>query len=338
MRLESFAVTLARARDEALRPSDLAAAREEIARQMVSQTGRLEALEARRGASARVIAASADAVAFLQGAYGFRDSASGRMLRHLVGPDGRRLLDPFGRPLLGLGGDGPVAEREFTGTGFLLAGEGAEGAAAILVTNRHVALPWERDAPARAAAEEGLEPALIRLIAYLPGRAGALDVTLLGASEVADLALLGLGDGSAGLSGLPLADAPPVAGTEVLVMGYPTGLKSMLAQSGEAFVRALQEAGTIGFWEVAARLAEAGAIRPLASRGIVGQVTGAAVIFDAETTHGGSGGPVLDPDGRVIAVQSAILPDYGGSNIGVPVERLRALIDGEDPATEPAGG
>ncbi len=77
---------------------------------------------------------------------------------------------------------------------------------------------------------------------------------------------------------------------------------------------------------MAARLAEKGHIAPLASRGIVGQVTRATIVYDAETTHGGSGGPVLDINGSVVAVNAAILPEYGGSNLGVPVARVRALL------------
>jgi hypothetical protein len=78
---------------------------------------------------------------------------------------------------------------------------------------------------------------------------------------------------------------------------------------------------------VAARLAAKGHIAPLASRGIVGQVTRATIVYDAETTHGGSGGPVLDIDGSVVAVNAAILPEYGGSNPGVPVAKVRALLE-----------
>ena len=109
-------------------------------------------------------------------------------------------------------------------------------------------------------------------------------------------------------------------------MGYPTGLRSMLAQSGARFIARLQQNEITGFWSVAARLAADGFIAPLASRGIVGQVTASTVVYDAETTHGGSGGPVLDTDGNVVAVNTAILPEYGGSNLGVPVRELRALI------------
>jgi len=85
--------------------------------------------------------------------------------------------------------------------------------------------------------------------------------------------------------------------------------------------------GEIGFWAVADRLAVANAIQPLASSGIVGQITGRAVVYDAETTSGGSGGPVLNGAGRVVAVNAAILPEFGGSNMGVPVVFARALLE-----------
>ncbi len=83
---------------------------------------------------------------------------------------------------------------------------------------------------------------------------------------------------------------------------------------------------SLDFWRVARRLADGGHISPLASRGIVGQVTSRAVVYDAETSRGGSGGPVLDLEGRVVAVNAAILPEFGGSNMGVPAAYARRLL------------
>jgi S1-C subfamily serine protease len=320
-RLDSVAAAAARAREEALRPSDLTDLRQEFAQRLSLNVERLDALEQRSQATERVIAGSTASVAFLQGAYGFRDRESGRMLRHAVNEDGLPLISPRGQPLLLLEGDGPVVELQFTGTGFVIGENGA------LLTNRHVGLPWENDAVAGAITGENLEAVMTKFVAYLPGKADAVPVELLLASETADLALLRRADESERLPGLQLADAPPARGDEVIVMGYPTGLRSMLAQSGGAFIEELQKTETTGFWSVAARLAEAGYIAPLASRGIVGQATLETIVYDAETTHGGSGGPVLDMNGEVVAVNSAILPEYGGSNLGVPAAKVRALLE-----------
>lgn len=326
-RLDSFAAAMARAGEQALRSSDLDALRLELANRLSSTAERLAALEQRSRANARVIAQSLPSVVFLQGAYGFRERSTKRMLRQAVDDDGGPLISPLGQPLLTLDGDGPVAERQFTGTGFAV---GAKGA---LITNRHVAVPWENDASADALAVQNLEPVMIKFIVYRPGIAGAVPVELLSARKDTDLALFRRTDraegenASAPIPGLRLADAVPAAGDEVIVMGYPTGLRSMLAQSGEAFIEKLQESKDIGFWTVAARLAKEGYIAPLASRGIVGQATAATVVYDAETTHGGSGGPVLNTDGEVVAVNTAILPEYGGSNLGVPAAKVRELLE-----------
>ena len=319
-RLDSFARALARGRDDALTPNDLQALRQDLGRRLSSDAERLAALEQRSLASGRVIAASMSSVWFLQGAYGFREQSSGRMLRHVVDDDGRTLSAPWGDPLLSLEGDGPVAQRQVSGTGFVVGDDG------VLVTNRHVALPWEDDTNIEGLAGQDLEPVMIKFIVYLPGRPAAGRVELLRASEDADLALLRRIDEAVPLPGLRLADVPPAPGDEVIVMGYPTGLRSMLAQSGAAFVEGLEKIKETGFWSVAARLAEAGHIAPLASRGIVGQVTPTTIVYDAETTLGGSGGPVLDISGAVVAVNAAMLPEYGGSNLGVPVASLRALL------------
>ena len=112
-------------------------------------------------------------------------------------------------------------------------------------------------------------------------------------------------------------------------MGYPTGLRALLAQTGARFIESLEAEGVTDFWTIAERLAMSEHIAPLSSRGIVGQATQATIVYDAETTHGGSGGPVLDATGQVVAINTAILPEYGGSNLGMPTKLLIELIESE---------
>ena len=50
------------------------------------------------------------------------------------------------------------------------------------------------------------------------------------------------------------------------------------------------------------------------------------LVYDAETTSGGSGGPVFGPDGTVVGVNFAVTRDFGGSNFGVPIRFVRELL------------
>jgi serine protease Do len=318
--IETFAGALARARSEALNMNDLKSLRRELDNRLSSNTERLASLERRSKASARVISESMPSVLFLQGSYGFKERSTGRMLRHAVDASGRHLILPMGQPILSLKGEGPIAERQITGTGFAV---GVEG---VLITNRHVALPWENDTSVEAFSGQGLDPVMIKYIVYEPGKETSSSVELVQVSKDADLAVLRLKDATEPLPGLHLAKAPPAPGDEVIVIGYPTGLRSMLAQSGKEFVEELQNTKDTGFWSVGARLAKKGYIAPLSSRGIVSQTSLETIVYDAETTHGGSGGPVLDVNGAVVAVNTAILPEYGGSNLGIPVAKVLKLL------------
>jgi S1-C subfamily serine protease len=246
------------------------------------------------------------------------------MLRYTVDDEGQPLFTYRGEPLLTLEGDGEVARRRFTGTAFVV------GPNRVLLTNRHVAKPWEDDTSAEILVERGMEPVLIKFVGYLPYVDASFPVRLLKASDESDLAILLFSDVIDDLSYLSLSDIPLKPGDEVIVMGYPTGLRSMLAQTGDTFLAELEEDENLDFWAVAERLSKSEFIRPLASRGIVGQLTTTTVVYDADTTHGGSGGPVLDINGDVVAVNTAIIPEYGGSNFGVPVEYARRLLTEAD--------
>jgi len=320
LQLESFARTLTRTNLEALRLSDLNTLRQDLDYSLADAAERLDILEKRSAASTRIIAKSTRSVVFLQGAYGFRDIESDRMLRYKVNEDGQPLFSYRGEPLLTLEGDGEFAERQFTGTAFVVSPDGA------LLTNRHVAKPWEDDTSLEIMAAQGMEPELIKFVGHLPYIDTSFPVRLLRASDESDLAILLCSDVVNNLPYLGLSDKPLKPGDEVIVMGYPTGLRSMLAQSGDTFLAELQENENLDFWAVAERLSKSEFIRPLASRGIVGQLTTATVVYDADTTHGGSGGPVLDINGDVVAINTAIIPEYGGSNFGVPVEHARRLL------------
>jgi S1-C subfamily serine protease len=229
---------------------------------------------------------------------------------------------PLGGPAVTLEGDGPLVEVQYTGTAFIASDDG------LLLTNRHVAMPWEQEQDeSSAVAEMGLEPVIQRFIGYLPGITQSFEVSLVSASEDSDIALLRCTELTGEIGQLTLSSVPPQPGDVVIVLGYPTGIRAMLARTDEHLLDDLRDRNDLDFWTVVAHLAETGHISPIATSGIVGQVTESAIVYDAETTHGGSGGPVINLDGEVIAVNAAILPEFGGSNLGVPVARTRALLE-----------
>lgn len=318
--MESFSRTLARSNKEALTPGDLEALRLELGERMTTTAGRISKLERLSTAAQRIIIESASSIVLLQGAYGFKDVDSNQMLRSILDKDGHPMLLPNGLPLISPEGNGPVAERQFIGSGFIV---GADG---YLLTNRHVGLPWEYDSGAKMLAQQGLVPVVTKFVAYRPNHEGGEQVKLVKASDDTDLALLQYAKKNGRPKGLQLSDASPNPGDQIIVMGYPTGLRSILAQAGEAFLKALQKSGDVGFWEVAVQLSKSGLIMPLASRGIVGRISEERIVYDAETTHGGSGGPVLNTEGKVVAVNAAILPEFGGANLGVPVRKVHDFL------------
>ncbi len=62
------------------------------------------------------------------------------------------------------------------------------------------------------------------------------------------------------------------------------------------------------------------------TQGALNEVMERRLVYDAETTAGGSGGPVFGPDGTVIGVNFAVTRDFAGSNFGVPIHFARELL------------
>ncbi|NKB88331.1 MAG: hypothetical protein GKS06_08935 [Acidobacteria bacterium] len=319
-RIDDISGLLDSSETDAFTADDFEEVRNELDFRIEDTLSRIEALESRATARGRVITDASQAVVFVQGAYGFLDPASGRALRvGRAGPAGPLTVD----------GDGPPLELRYTGTGFVLE-DGIH-----IVTNRHVAQPWESDQNAARLVDQGFIPVMQRLVGYLPDRPEPFALTARRVHDEADAAVLVCDEVLVGIVGLRLTEADIALGDEIVVLGYPTGLRALLARAEPDFVEELFSDGPVGFWDLAQHLARGGYMAPLATRGIVGQATAGAVVYDAETTHGGSGGPVLALDGSVIAVNAAILPEFGGSNIGVPIDLVKELLINESADIEP---
>jgi serine protease Do len=320
-RVAGLAELLAGRRENPATAEEFAQALEDIQSGISETARRVRALEDQSAAARLVIGAATRSTAFIQGSWGFVDPESGQPLRIQVGTDGTPVLGPGGEPMLTTDERAPVMEALFTGTAFVATDDG------LLLSNRHIAQPWAFDDAARRVAAQGWVPVMRRMIAYIPGVPDSLHLDVVAVADSADLALLRCAGVVRSLPTLRLARSAAEAGEEVIVLGYPLGMRALMARADAGFLAELREAGNVDFWTLGARLARTGQISPLATRGIVGQVSREAVVYDAETTSGGSGGPVLSMRGEVLAVTSAILPEFGGSNLGVPVARARALLE-----------
>jgi len=311
--------------------SDFEAARAELEDVLTQTEARVSSLEEAAGARERIIAEAGPSVIFIQGSYGFVDPATGRPLRYFYGQGERPLRLPDGRTTVTTGGDGPLVQIFYTGTAFVVREDG------LMVTNRHVASPWEFEANAKFTLNAGFAADRRRFIGYLPGVEEPVDLELVAASDDADIALLRLLQPDPATSArLPVPVPPPLAiaelepdlGDEVVVMGYPTGVEALLARADAQFAEGLLSRGPVTFWEVGKALSVGGYIEPLHTQGIVGQATDAMIVYDADTTSGGSGGPVVALDGTVVAVNTAVLSQFAGSNLGVPARHVLALLEG----------
>ena len=60
-------------------------------------------------------------------------------------------------------------------------------------------------------------------------------------------------------------------------------------------------------------------IKPIATQGHIGDVQPNKIVYDAQTTSGGSGGLLFDDQGHLIGINFAMVRDFGGSNFAIPV-------------------
>ncbi|OGB28836.1 MAG: hypothetical protein A3F78_07445 [Burkholderiales bacterium RIFCSPLOWO2_12_FULL_61_40] len=307
---------LQRLREDAPSRSDVEAMRDLLARSIDGAQARVSAMEA--GSLAPVVAQVGASVGLVQGRYVLVHPTKGLPLR-LKLSGGKVQRNSEGGPRLTLSGSGPVFMSTFMGTFFVIDSNGT------LLTNRHVALPWEDGGAAQAMKEFGVHPVMIEMRGFLPGQAESFDVMVKGVGKQ-DLALLHGSGPALQAKPLVLAKSNPLPGDAALVFGYPTGLNALLARADDDFVAKLKGMPDMDDRRVADILAQVGLVQPLVSRGIVAQVTDAAVVYDAQTAGGGSGGPVVNLRGEVVAVNRAILQNFNGSNMGVPVETAAEML------------
>ncbi len=218
-----------------------------------------------------------------------------------------------------------------SGTGFVVA-------PGLLATNRHVAEPWYGDREVAAALRQGGKPVLEKLEAYFPGSPLPVKLETAALATHGDLAVLRLETTAftKKLHPLLLSETLPHVGESVSVLAYPMGVTGMVAKSPAIVYERLSshpdDGGTAG------ELAALSLIRPSATFGHIGDVTGDKLIYDAPTARGGSGGPVLNLHGEVVGINSAYIDGFSGGTLGITAAELRPLIEAARRSTFEMGG
>jgi S1-C subfamily serine protease len=208
-----------------------------------------------------------------------------------------------------------------------VAGTGFVVAPGLLATNRHVAEPWYGDREVAVALRQGGSPVLEKLVAYFPGSPLPVTLETAAVSTHGDLAVLRfeVTAFTRKLRPLTLSQTLPHVGDSVSVLAYPMGVTGMVAKSPAVVYERLSshpdDADTAG------ELAALSLIRPSATFGHVGDVTGDKLIYDAPTARGGSGGPVLNLRGEVVGINSAYIDGFSGGTLGITAAELRPLLE-----------
>ena len=293
-----------------------------LRKQLEDTTARLKRVEAESQSAEEVIRAYAPSVCLLHVSVSFVDRASTRPLRYAgINPDGEPLHDSDGNPVYTLEGRAPEVRADFFGTGFIV----SEGR---ILTNHHVAQPWWKNDELTSISAQGLSPSIAEFTAYFPDSAAGVPVRVSEISEQADLATL-KGDFS-GLKRpvlkLDSRQQAAVSGQPLLSLGYATGISAILARAGEDAVNEIAKSTGGNPTEIVNELLRRKLIRPLVTQGHIGDVLPDKIVYDAQTTSGGSGGPLINRDGEVIGVTFAVVKGFGGSNFGVPIRFAQPLL------------
>jgi DNA-binding response OmpR family regulator len=294
-----------------------------LQRQLSEVQGRLQRVETEDKVAQTIIQSYEPSVCLIHVVVGFRDRTT-RLQLHYAGvtSTGEPVTDEHNNPLLTVTGTGPEVHLDVFGTGFLVSDNGQ------ILTNHHVAEPWWDNDDLKEMTNQGVEPMLVEMTAYFPGMSHGIAMTAEKISSDADVALLKGSISEPKLKKVVFADGHPsaVSGGPVVLLGYPTGLNAILARTGEETLRSIAITTKGNPREVMEELARRPLIRPVVTQGHIGDVLPDKIIYDAQTTSGGSGGPLFSSEGKVIGINFAMVRDFGGSNFAIPITYGESLL------------
>ncbi len=252
---------------------------------------------------------------------GFHDRKSGaRLMFAGIDANGNPLADDKGNVIVTTEGDSRPVYLHVFGSGFLI------DTAGHILTNHHVLQPWWHNAQAIPVPSDTFEPTIESMWAYFPGYETPMPLHVRGLSEDFDLGLASVDLPQSRPRPVTIDQQAAISGSPVVLIGYPTGVQGILARVDEPTLKQIARAAGNDTEGLVQELARRKLIRPLVTQGHLGVVGPDRLVYDAQTTHGGSGGPVFDANGKVIGVNFAVLSDFSGSNFAVPISRAASLL------------
>lgn len=314
-----------KAKTEAIRKKIAAsgdADNQSLEKQLQATENRLNRLESEERIAETIVHTYGPSVCLLHVVVGFRDKDSGQVIRIATDANGKPQVDDKGMISLETAGTGPPLQLDVFGTGFLVGRDGR------LLTNHHVAEPWWGNKELKPLLDRGAAAFAASYTAYFPEATEGIAARVDRISAEADLATLKLQTAAPPHTALLQLDdrsQASVTGDPVVLIGYPTGIDGILARAGGDVTRKLAE-DAHDVTQIVSQLAAQHLIRPTTTQGHIGDVLKDKIVYDAATTSGGSGGPLFNREGKVIGVNFAILTDFGGSNLAVPVRYADGLV------------
>ena len=291
--------------------------------QLSAVEARLQRLESEGTVAQTIIQSYEPSVCLIHVVVGFRDHTT-KLPLHYAGitSTGEPVTDEHNNPLLGITGSGPEVHLDVFGTGFLVSGQGQ------VLTNHHVAEPWWENDDLKEMIDQGVDPTIVEMAAYFPSVSHGISIATEKISSDADVAVLKGNFSEMGIKQVAFADGrrSAISGGAVVLLGYPTGLDAILARTGEETLQSIATASKGDPKQVIEELARRHLIRPVVTQGHIGDVLPDKIIYDAQTTSGGSGGPLFNNEGKVIGVNFAMVRDFGGSNFAIPIAFGKSLL------------
>jgi S1-C subfamily serine protease/CheY-like chemotaxis protein len=291
--------------------------------QLNAVESRLQKIETEGKFAEKIIESYEPSICLIHVVLALRDRTTGLRLHYAgVTSSGAPTADEHNNPLLSLTGSGPEVRLDIFGTGFLASSSGQ------ILTNHHVAEPWWQNDELKEMLDQGLEPVIAEMTAYFPGVPHGVAIQTEKISSAADVAVVKGNISELGIKQIALADGrrSPVSGGPVVLLGYPTALDAILARAGLETLQSIATASKGDPKQVMEELARRNLIRPITTQGHIGDVLPDKIVYDAQTTSGGSGGPLFNNEGKVIGINFAMVREFGGSNFAIPVGYGKSLL------------